>query len=111
MAAAWWPVLLVVVLGFVIALQFVQPAPSRHVVIATGLEDGAYFGFAKRYRAVLEKNGIALEVRPTSGSYENYQLLRQENSDIDIAFVQGGIGNAEEAPDLLSLGSVYYEPV
>jgi TRAP-type uncharacterized transport system substrate-binding protein len=111
MALAWWPALLVVAIGFAIAFQFVKPAPPRSVVIVTGAEDGAYYGFAKRYREVLERNGIALEVRSTAGSVENYQLLRDANSGVDFGFVQGGIGSDEEAPNIQSLGSMYYEPV
>jgi TRAP-type uncharacterized transport system substrate-binding protein len=38
-------------------------------------------------------------------------LLKDDESDVDIGFVQGGVGNADEAPDLVSLGSMYYEPV
>ncbi len=111
MLLAWWPALLLVVIGFAFAVQFVKPAPPRNVVIVTGTEDGAYFAFAKRYGEVLERNDIELEIRSTSGSVENYHLLQDENSDVDFGFIHGGIGNAEDAPDLVSLGSMYYEPV
>ncbi|MCE9642401.1 MAG: C4-dicarboxylate ABC transporter substrate-binding protein [Betaproteobacteria bacterium] len=111
MFLAWWPALLVVAIGFAIAWQFVEPAPPRSVVMVTGAEDGAYFAFAKQYGEVLARNDIELEIRSTSGSVENYHLLKAEDSDVDFGFVQGGIGNAEDAPDLLSLGGMYYEPV
>ncbi len=41
---------LVTLTGFVIAWQFVNPAPPRHLVIATGQANGAYYLFAQRYR-------------------------------------------------------------
>jgi TRAP transporter TAXI family solute receptor len=111
MVLAWWPVLLVVAAGFAVASMFVQPAPPNHVVIATGAEDGAYFYYAGRYADVFDRYGIKLEIRTTSGSVENFSMLAGEDSEIDVGFVQGGIANAEEGPDLESLGSMYYEPV
>lgn len=111
MLFAWWPAFVIVAIGFAVAFQFVKPAPPRNVVIVTGAEDGAYFAFAKRYGEVLERNDIELVIRSTSGSVENYHLLRDKNSDVDFGFVQGGIGEAADAPDLVSLGSMYYEPV
>lgn len=111
MAIAWWPVFLLIAAGFVVAYQFVQPAPPASVVINTGAEDGAYYAFAERYREVLARNYIWLEIRPSSGSVENYKLLQDPESGVDIAFVQAGIGAAGEAPELTSLGSVYYEPL
>ena len=111
MLIAWWPALLIIAAGFAVAWQFVKPAPPSKVVFASGAEDGAYYGFAKQYGEILARDDITLEVRPTSGSVENYNLLKDDESDVYIGFVQGGIGNADEAPDLLSLGSMYYEPV
>ncbi len=111
MLLAWWPALLVVAAGFAVASLYVQPAPPNHIVIATGAEDGAYFHYAGRYADVFDRYGIKLEARPTSGSVENFSLLAAEDAEIDIAFIQGGTANAEEGPDLESLGSMYYEPV
>ncbi len=111
MLLAWWPALVVVAAGFAIAWQYVEPAPPRTVTMATGAEDGAYHRFAVRYRDILARDGVKLELRNTSGSVENFNLLKDPKSGVDIAFIQGGVGNAAEAPHLVSLGSMYYEPV
>ena len=34
-----------------------------------------------------------------------------EDSGVDVAFIQGGTGYGANAPDLVSLGSLYYEPL
>jgi TRAP transporter TAXI family solute receptor len=116
-ATAWW-IFLLAGIGFVVAFQFVQPAPPRHVVMTSGGESGAYFQFARRYAAILARDGITLEVRTSEGSVENLQRLR--NGEAQIGFVQGGVIEAPEPADedsdlasdgLLSLGSVFYEPV
>jgi TRAP transporter TAXI family solute receptor len=100
---------LVTLIGFVIAWQFVNPAPPRTLVIATGQADGAYYLFARRYRELLAQNGIELEIRTTAGSIENLELL--QNNSVSLAFVQGGTGTAAAAGTLTSLGSLYYEPL
>jgi hypothetical protein len=52
------PAVAVTLIGFVIAWQFVNPAPPRTVVIATGQPDGAYFQFAQRYAELLAAEGV-----------------------------------------------------
>lgn len=110
--ATAWPIVLIVALGFVFAYQFVEPAPPKRLVISSGAESGAYHAFAQRYAALLARNGVTLEVRSSAGSLENVDRLRK--GEVDVAFVQGGIlpADGEEArTELLSLGSMYYEPV
>lgn len=112
-ATAWW-IFLIAGLGFVVAYQFVEPAPPKRMVITTGSESGAYYQFAQRYAAVLARDGIELEVRTSAGSLENIERLK--NDEADIGFVQGGVialPEGDEAPEdsgLRSLGSMFYEP-
>ena len=108
---AWWPALLFAVLGFAVAAMFIKPAPPDRVVIATGAIDGAYYHFARRYAEIFARYGITLEVRATSGSVENLKLLADEDTGVDIGFVQGGIPAEGETTDLQSMGAMYYEPV
>ncbi len=110
--ATAWPIILIVAIGFVVAYQFVQPAPPRHMTISTGGESGAYYAYAKRYAQLLAANGIALEVQTSAGSMQNLERLKK--GDADIALIQGGITEvlgADEESELRSLGSVSYEPV
>jgi len=95
-----------------------KPTPPKRVVLATGPEQSAYAAFGERYKAELKLHGIAVELRATPGSRENLRLLRDQKQEVDIAFVQGGSSesaNAEkeaaEGLPLLSLGSLFYEPV
>ena len=60
-ATAWW-IVLIAGIGFVVAYQFVEPAPPTKIVITTGSDSGAYYQFANRYAAILARNGITLEV-------------------------------------------------
>ena len=77
--------------------------------MAAGAPGGAYLEFAKEYRAQLVEDGVSLEILETSGSIENLTLLASGKAD--AAFLQGGIADSREYPDLLGLGSLYYEPL
>ncbi|TXG97944.1 MAG: TAXI family TRAP transporter solute-binding subunit [Rhodocyclaceae bacterium] len=113
-ATAWW-IVLVAGIGFAVAYQFVEPAPPKKIVITTGGESGAYYQFAKRYATILARNGITLEVLASAGSLQNIERLKADEAQ--VAFVQGGVVPPKEDPDaeddsgLLSLGSLFYEPV
>ena len=113
-ATAWW-IFLIVGIGFAVAYQFVQPAPPKRIVITTGGESGAYYQFAQRYAAILARDGITLEVKSSAGSLENLDRLKADEAQ--VGFVQGGVMPPKEDPDaeddsgLLSLGSLFYEPV
>lgn len=116
-ATAWW-IFLIAGLGFAVAYQFVKPAPPRHVVMTAGGESGAYYQFAQRYAAILARDGITLEVLPSEGSLQN--LERLQKGEAQIGFIQGGVieppADAEldvepEDYGLVSLGSMFYEPV
>jgi TRAP-type uncharacterized transport system substrate-binding protein len=116
--AAPFVVLAALLLG--LAYWLLDPTPPRQVVLATGQDQGAYAEFAKRYVAILKESGIEVRLRKTAGAAENIALLREPGGDVDIAFVQGGAdeeapaaGDESDVPDdgLVSLGSLFYEPV
>jgi len=105
------PTLLLIVVGFWAASRFIKPGPPQNVVITTGVANGAYTVFAERYKEVLARNGIKLEIRTSQGSIENVQRLKDGTSGVDIGFIQAGILQEDEESELMSLGNVYYEPV
>jgi TRAP transporter TAXI family solute receptor len=105
------PVLALVAAAFVLAYQFVEPAPPRRITMTTGSEQGAYHAFGKQYAAVLAKSGITLDLKPSAGSIENIKRLSDETSGVSVGLVQGGLATAETAPSLTSLGRTFLEPL
>ena len=89
----------------------VATLPPHEVVMATGAEGGANYELGIRYREILAKEGVRLELLPTSGSMENLRRLRDPRSGISVGFIQGGTTTRKEAPELESLGTVFYEPL
>lgn len=107
----WLPGLALVAALFWAASLFVQPAPPKTIVMTTGSESGAYHGYAKRYQEILARHGVTLELRTSSGSLENLKRLKDASSGVSVGFIQGGTVSAAEGEGLLSLGSMYYEPL
>jgi TRAP-type uncharacterized transport system substrate-binding protein len=92
-----------------IAAHYVRPAPPRQIVFAAGVDGGAYRAFAEAYAKALARDGITVRLRATAGARENYRLLRDQKEPMDVGLVRSGIGDAEEAPRLVSLGAIGYE--
>jgi TRAP transporter TAXI family solute receptor len=105
------PVAALIFAGFWYAAQFIKPAPPKRVVIATGGEGGAYQRFGAAYRPLLERFGLEVVELPSAGAVENLAWLRDRGKELDVAFMQGGIGAGEDNEGLVSLGSIYFEPL
>jgi TRAP-type uncharacterized transport system substrate-binding protein len=106
------PFLLLAATLVALAYWMLDPNPPRHVVLATGVPQGAYAEFGQRYAERLKRHGITVELRGTQGAAENLALLRDASSAVQIGFVQGGAGEASNNDSgLRSLGSMFYEPV
>jgi TRAP transporter TAXI family solute receptor len=106
--------LLLVIGGFLLANHFVKPSPPRSITIATGGLSGAYYAYAQAYKKLLAQKGIELNIVSTSGSIDNIERLQK--SEVDLAFVQSGTGQAikqsgSDSEHLVSLASIYYEPL
>ncbi len=115
-------VAVLLLLGIVAALwaayRVLDPTPDKHLVIATGPDQGAYVEFARRYKPLLEAHGLSVELRPSQGSRQNLEWLRNPASGVQVAFVQSGVNDDADASSetspgqpLLSLGSVAPEPL
>jgi TRAP-type uncharacterized transport system substrate-binding protein len=110
-------------------------APPLRIAIVTGTKNLAYYNFGQEYAKALKLKSIDVRVLPTRGSVDNLALLRNPKSRVIqelmesgiigaddaallrdpktsvIALIQGGIIHANDAPDLESLGTVFYEPL
>src|SRR5579859_4899959 len=105
------PVAAIALAAFAFAFSFIEPAPPDSIVISTGAVDSGYHMFALRYQEILARDGVKVELRPSAGSQENVSRLLDDKSDVEVGFLQGGSAFATNAPQLVSLGSIYYEPL
>jgi len=93
-----------------IVLEYLVPSPPSRVTIATGRKGTTFDYFGERYRQRFASAGVELHIRGTAGALENFQLLRDRNSNVQIAFLTGGISNKIQAPELRSMGLISNVP-
>jgi TRAP transporter TAXI family solute receptor len=84
--------------------------PTNIVVMTTGAKGGAYEAFGQEYKSILARSGVDLRLLPSGGSVENLKRLNDPRSGVTVGFIDGGLTNERESPDLNSLGSAFYEP-
>lgn len=103
------PGILLAIVGFLIAWRYVDPAPPYKIVLGSGPEGSDYAKVGRALSLQLSQSQLEVEVKETSGSSDNLELLRQ--GKVDIAVVQGGIKPEWDDPALLALGSLQLEPL
>src|SRR5450432_1856640 len=99
-----------VIIALVIAYLYIDPAPPRTIRMTVGRDDSAYAEYAQRYKESLAAEGITLRIETSAGATEDLQRLRDRKFEVDAGFVQDGLHDGKDV-DLLSLGSVNYEPI
>jgi TRAP-type uncharacterized transport system substrate-binding protein len=91
------------------ALAYFIPAPPTQIAIGTGFKGGDYEFFGEKYREILARSAVTLDVRETEASGQNIKLMQDPNSGVQAGFVQGGVANGKLAPRLWSLGRINYD--
>lgn len=67
-------------------LALATPAHALALTIATGSSAGTYFAIAQDIKKIAEKQGLAIEVVQTNGSFDNINLLAE--GKVDLAVMQ-----------------------
>ena len=93
-----------------LALTYFIPTPPSKIVMATAFKGASFEYYGRQYQEIFARSHVELELRETAGAVENLKLLQDPNSDVQIAFVTGGLSDARHAPGVLSLGTVYDQP-
>jgi len=89
----------------------IDPAPPKKIVISVSKQDGNYQAYASLYGVLLQQEGETLEIRESAGPAQSLNDLRREGGDVDMAFMPSGVASLESTAGLMSLGSLYYEPL
>ena len=97
--------------GIWLAFSLLRPTPPHSVAMAIDPEGSYNAELGKRYREILARDGIDLRLVPSPGAVESVARLRDAKSGISIAIIPGGITNKQQSPGLVSLGTLFYEPL
>lgn len=105
---------LLVAAALLAAVFLIRPGVPREVTLLTGPEGSTEHEYGLRYADYLRDAGVRTNVVATSGTLENLRRTL-EAGDATIAFLPAGAENVLEIPeeelDLVSLGSIYLEPL
>lgn len=105
------PVAVFVVVVITLVVWLVDPAPPHTITMSAGPHDSSFLLAANEYKKILARNGITLKVLESDGSLQNLHRLLDPKQHVDIALVQGGVADGVAISSLMSLGSVFYDPV
>jgi TRAP transporter TAXI family solute receptor len=99
------------VVAILVTMHYLRPAPPTTVTITSGPDGSAFRRNADKYQKILARSGVTLKVLPSEGSQDNLNRLRDPNSKVDVGLVQGGLAGDIATDGLISLGSLFYEPL
>src|ERR1700674_5113157 len=111
LVATLGPVLLLGLRAIWAALSFVHPAPPDKITVTGGPNGSIFQTTAEKYRKILARNGVTLKILPSQGSLENLKRLNDPSFHVDLGVVQGGLATGGGIDNLVSLRSVFYEPL
>ena len=94
-------------LGFAVLRSLRQ----RTVVMAIYPEGSLNVELAKRYQQVLARKGLEVKLDESAGAVESLNDLRNPKSGVSVALVPGGITTKQDSSELVSLGTVLYQPL
>jgi len=105
------PLVLITAIVIVAAYWYVRPAPPNTITILSGPTGSIFQRTAEKYRKILARNGVKLQILPSEGSVDNLKKLNDPAVRVDVGFVQGGVSTGISLEKLVSLGSVFHEPL
>jgi TRAP-type uncharacterized transport system substrate-binding protein len=99
-----------ILIAVLVTLAWIGPLPPKVVVMSTGAPGSDYEVFAQRYKIILARSGVDLQLIPSAGGVENLKRLNDPRSGVAVSFAQSGLTSQAQSPGLQSLGTVSYEP-
>ena len=90
---------------------FFNSAPPNTLIITSGDEGSLFQRNAEKYAKILARKGVKLKILPSEGSLENLERLADPKFHVDVGFVQAGVAKGKNIDNLVSLGSISYEPL
>jgi len=101
----------VVIVASIAAFMFFNTAAPRTLTMTSGQAGSSFHRYAERYQKILAKEGVKLSIIPSEGSSDNLKRLADPKSKVDIGFVLGGETEKKNYDNLMSLGSINYQPL
>jgi TRAP-type uncharacterized transport system substrate-binding protein len=104
-------ILLIALVVSTIVFLFINSAAPNTLTITSGPVGSISYNNAEKYKKILAKEGVTLKILPSEGSLDNLQKLSNPKVAVDVGFVLGGEVNGTNIDNLVSLGSISYQPL
>jgi len=104
-------ILLTGLIASIALLIFINSATPNTITITSGPTGSSFQNNAEKYKQILAKNGVTLKILPSEGSMDNLKKLSNPDVSVDVGFVLSGEANGTNIDNLVSLGSVAYQPL
>jgi hypothetical protein len=113
------PIAVVITAVVWVAVTYVRPAPPDTIRLLGGAEGSGYRTHAERYQKIIQGFGVNVEILASKGSLDNLQKLAGFTQGAaaasgpapDVGFVQSGLAEGVNIKGLVSLGSVFAQPL
>jgi TRAP-type uncharacterized transport system substrate-binding protein len=105
---------IILILGLVVGaaiLLFMNFGAPNTVAITSGPDGSAFQRNAERYKKILARQGVTVKILPSEGSTDNIKKLSNPKVAVDVGFVLSGEVSRADSGNLVSLGSVSYQPL
>ena len=105
---------LILLIGVAVSIAifiFMSSAAPNTITIASGPSGSVFQNNAEKYKKILAREGVTLKILPSEGSLDNFKKLSNPKVVVDVGFVLGGEVKGADIENLVSLGSVSYQPL
>jgi TRAP-type uncharacterized transport system substrate-binding protein len=105
------PIGVVIAVGIGLAIKLVRPAPPNLIRMVTGPDGSSYRSTGEKYKKIIEAHGVKVELVRSQGGLDNLKQLSDGKVKVDVGLVQGGLADGIDVAGLVSLGTIFTQPV
>ena len=105
-----WILILVLLAALFALATYAKPFPPREVTLIVGQKGGSFDNLGQHFTRFFKSHGVELKTFYTDGAQQSLEEMVKQ-PDMQAAFILGGSANPSEIRDIVSLGSIEYEPL
>lgn len=92
-------------------LMFKNFAAPNSITITSGPKGSIFERNAQKYKRILAREGVTVNILSSEGSADNFKQLSNPKVTVDVGFVLGSEARENDIANLMSLGSISYQPL
>jgi len=105
-----WVLILVLIVALFGLATYAKPFPPREVSLIVGQKGGSFDFLSNHFVKFFKEHGVEIKTFYTDGAQQSLEEMVKQPS-MQAAFVLAGSTQPNEIRDIVSLGSVEYEPL